>query len=164
MTIVKGTSKISNESGDNKVNMKAWNSMGVPQPVIKALEDQKFEAPTAIQALTLPPAIMGRRDILGAAETGSGKTLAFGIPIIAGILNLKLRQPETHSAENKPNKSRNKVKKGKLSNGWLVTDVNAMEEDSGDSGKLLSLQIITIYSSIIPIIPQSSFQHRFIGF
>lgn len=39
------------------------------------------------QRLSLPPAIKGRRDILGAAETGSGKTLAFGIPIIHGILN-----------------------------------------------------------------------------
>jgi superfamily II DNA/RNA helicase len=30
--------------------------------------------------------VLGRRDILGAAETGSGKTLAFGIPILQGIL------------------------------------------------------------------------------
>lgn len=39
-----------------------------------------------LQALSLPPAILGRRDILGAAETGSGKTLAFGLPILQGIL------------------------------------------------------------------------------
>jgi ATP-dependent helicase YprA (DUF1998 family) len=33
--------------------------------------------------------MLGRRDILGAAETGSGKTLAFGIPILCRILEDK---------------------------------------------------------------------------
>lgn len=33
--------------------------------------------------------ILGKRDILGAAETGSGKTLAFGLPILSGILKTK---------------------------------------------------------------------------
>jgi superfamily II DNA/RNA helicase len=33
--------------------------------------------------------VLGRRDILGAAETGSGKTLAFGIPILHRILEDK---------------------------------------------------------------------------
>lgn len=37
------------------------------------------------QALTLAAAILGKKDIVGAAETGSGKTLAFAIPIINGI-------------------------------------------------------------------------------
>lgn len=34
--------------------------------------------------------MLGKRDILGAAETGSGKTLAFGLPILCGILKHKL--------------------------------------------------------------------------
>lgn len=82
-----------------KINVEAWSSMGVPTTVIKALADQNFYAPTSIQALTLPAAILGRRDILGAAETGSGKTLAFGIPIIKGILDLKKQQLETSVSE-----------------------------------------------------------------
>lgn len=73
--------------------------MGVPANVIKALADQNFHSPTAIQAQTLPAAILGRRDILGAAETGSGKTLAFGIPIIKGILDLKKQQLEMSMSE-----------------------------------------------------------------
>jgi len=67
-----------------KINVEAWSSMGVPTVVIRALADQNFHSPTMIQTRTLPAAILGRRDILGAAETGSGKTLAFGIPIIKG--------------------------------------------------------------------------------
>jgi len=50
------------------------------------LSEKGFKAPTPIQRLTLPSALRGRLDIVGAAETGSGKTLAFGIPIVQGIL------------------------------------------------------------------------------
>lgn len=53
------------------------------------MAEKKFTEPTQIQSLTIPAAIMGRKDILGAAETGSGKTLAFGIPILNGIIELK---------------------------------------------------------------------------
>lgn len=82
-----------------KIDITAWSSMGVPDVVIKALADQKFFSPTPIQALTLPAAILGQRDILGAAETGSGKTLAFGIPIIKGILDLKSKHSKTELCE-----------------------------------------------------------------
>lgn len=73
----------------NLINVEAWSSIGVPQVIINALSDLNFIEPTTIQSLTIPPAILGRRDILGAAETGSGKTLAFGIPVLDGILKLK---------------------------------------------------------------------------
>ncbi|XP_018306369.1 ATP-dependent RNA helicase ddx24, partial [Mycetomoellerius zeteki] len=82
-----------------KINVEAWRSMGVPTAVIKALADQNFHSPTMIQTRTLPAAILGRRDILGAAETGSGKTLAFGIPIIKGILDLKNQNKDQNCPE-----------------------------------------------------------------
>ncbi|KYM89644.1 ATP-dependent RNA helicase DDX24 [Atta colombica] len=82
-----------------KINAEAWRSMGVPTAVIKALADQNFHSPTMIQTRTLPAAILGCRDILGAAETGSGKTLAFGIPIIKGILDLKNQNKDQNSPE-----------------------------------------------------------------
>ncbi|XP_066137965.1 ATP-dependent RNA helicase DDX24 isoform X2 [Euwallacea fornicatus] len=69
--------------------MEAWEQFALPTTIIRALEEQGFNHPTEIQTLTLPPAILGRRDILGAAETGSGKTLAFGLPILAGINKLQ---------------------------------------------------------------------------
>lgn len=43
----------------------------------------------------MPAAILGKKDILGAAETGSGKTLAFGIPMLAGIMELKKKNART---------------------------------------------------------------------
>lgn len=72
-----------------KKNKNNWRSLGVSSVIIKALLEQNFDSPTTIQALTLPSAILGHKDILGAAETGSGKTLAFGIPILQGIIELK---------------------------------------------------------------------------
>ena len=74
---------------DINVQDDAWASLGVPSIIRKALVEQNFLTPTKIQTLAIPPAILGRRDILGAAETGSGKTLAFGIPVLDGILKLK---------------------------------------------------------------------------
>ncbi|XP_068148260.1 ATP-dependent RNA helicase DDX24 [Drosophila tropicalis] len=72
-------------------DLSSWQGLGVPQPILRALAEQGFREPTQIQAMTLPAAIHGKKDILGAAETGSGKTLAFGIPLIAGIMDLKER-------------------------------------------------------------------------
>ncbi|XP_063218089.1 ATP-dependent RNA helicase DDX24 [Bacillus rossius redtenbacheri] len=80
--------------------MEAWNGLNVPNPVLRALAEQGFTKPTKIQELSLPPAIFGRRDILGAAETGSGKTLAFGIPIIYGILAQKSKGSLGQEADN----------------------------------------------------------------
>lgn len=79
------------EAASHDVDMTKWHGLGVPAPIMRSLSEQGFQEPTQIQAMTLPAAIHGKKDILGAAETGSGKTLAFGIPIISGILELKQR-------------------------------------------------------------------------
>lgn len=78
-------------SGQIEQDMTQWHGLGVPAPIMRALAEQNFREPTQIQSMTLPAAIHGKKDILGAAETGSGKTLAFGIPILAGIMELKQR-------------------------------------------------------------------------
>lgn len=73
--------------------------------MLRAIAEKGFRSPTEIQTMTLPSAIMGRKDILGAAETGSGKTLAFGIPILNGIMQLK------SSTDNRPFRKVEKSKK-----------------------------------------------------
>ncbi|XP_065168949.1 ATP-dependent RNA helicase DDX24, partial [Atheta coriaria] len=75
-----------NLANDETVDFKAWQIVPLHEKLLKGLIDLKFQYPTEIQQLTLPAAILGKRDILGAAETGSGKTLAFGLPILEGIL------------------------------------------------------------------------------
>lgn len=94
--------KEESEESESTITKDVWTCLGVPEEVMKSLSDQNFHTPTLIQSLTLVPAILGRRDILGAAETGSGKTLAFGIPIINGILEMKknLAAKEQEECEN----------------------------------------------------------------
>ena len=54
-------------------DMSKWKDLFVPDPVLRALSDVGFDAPTPIQCLTLPAAIRDRMDILGAAETVSNR-------------------------------------------------------------------------------------------
>lgn len=57
----------------------------IPQ-INKALRDQKYIEPTAIQAKAIPVVLMGQ-DVLASAQTGTGKTAAFAIPIIQNLAN-----------------------------------------------------------------------------
>lgn len=56
-------------------------SLGVKEPLVRALTAAGITAPFPIQADTLPDSLRGR-DVLGRGKTGSGKTLAFSIPMI----------------------------------------------------------------------------------
>jgi ATP-dependent RNA helicase RhlE len=67
---------------------KKFSELGLPANIVAALGAHGFVTPTPIQEKSIPPQLQGR-DILGIAQTGSGKTAAFGLPIIAGIAELK---------------------------------------------------------------------------
>ena len=71
------------------VDMSAWAPLGLHHELVARLAALGFVRPTPIQAACLPPALHGRRDIVGAAETGSGKTLAFGLPILHSWLEAR---------------------------------------------------------------------------
>ncbi|HEV3328308.1 MAG TPA: DEAD/DEAH box helicase [Acidimicrobiales bacterium] len=58
-----------------------FESLGVAEPLCKALADQGITTAFPIQALTIADALEGR-DVCGKAKTGSGKTLAFGLPLL----------------------------------------------------------------------------------
>uniref|UniRef100_A0A182Q194 ATP-dependent RNA helicase n=1 Tax=Anopheles farauti TaxID=69004 RepID=A0A182Q194_9DIPT len=73
----------------SSVDYMEWIQLGVSEPIVRAIAEKGFKHPTEIQTKSLPVAIYGRRDLLGAAETGSGKTLAFGIPMLEGIMRMK---------------------------------------------------------------------------
>jgi ATP-dependent RNA helicase DeaD len=52
--------------------------------VVQALRDVGYEAPTPIQAETIP-ALLAGSDVLGQAQTGTGKTGAFALPVLSKI-------------------------------------------------------------------------------
>jgi len=60
----------------------------LPAPLVRSLEQAGFTTPTPIQTKAIPAQLEGR-DILGIAQTGSGKTAAFGLPILAGLMQVK---------------------------------------------------------------------------
>jgi ATP-dependent RNA helicase DeaD len=59
----------------------AFAKLGVAPAILRGLADARFEKPSDIQSLVIPPALAGK-DILGQAKTGTGKTAAFAVPLI----------------------------------------------------------------------------------
>jgi ATP-dependent RNA helicase RhlE len=58
-----------------------FESLGVAEPILRALSAENYTIPTPIQTRAIP-ALLSGRDLLGIAQTGTGKTAAFGIPLL----------------------------------------------------------------------------------
>ena len=76
----------------------SFRDLGLPQPILQALDDAGYVNPTDIQAQAIPPALEGR-DVLGRAKTGTGKTAAFAIPILIRMKALASWDPAAHAPE-----------------------------------------------------------------
>ena len=61
-----------------------FESLGLSQAMLKALEAKGYGYPTTIQAEAIPH-FMQWKDVIAKAPTGTGKTFAFGIPMIEHI-------------------------------------------------------------------------------
>ncbi len=59
-------------------------ALALAPAVLRVLADVGYEAPSPIQAATIPPLLEGR-DVLGQAQTGTGKTAAFALPILSRL-------------------------------------------------------------------------------
>jgi ATP-dependent RNA helicase RhlE len=58
-----------------------FRSLGLSEPLLRALETRGYTAPTPIQTRAIPHLLAGR-DLLGIAQTGTGKTAAFALPML----------------------------------------------------------------------------------
>jgi ATP-dependent RNA helicase RhlE len=56
-------------------------SLGLAEPLLRALTACGYDTPTPIQAQAIP-ALLAGRDLLGVAQTGTGKTAAFALPVL----------------------------------------------------------------------------------
>ena len=61
-----------------------FESLGLHPQIVATLTDLGYEAPTPIQAQTIPLLLSGS-DVMGQAQTGTGKTAAFALPILHKI-------------------------------------------------------------------------------
>ena len=67
--------------------------LGLRENLVQGLRDVGYEAPTPIQAATIPVLLAGA-DVLGQAQTGTGKTGAFALPILSKI---DVTKPQTQA-------------------------------------------------------------------
>src|SRR5688500_12182245 len=72
-----------------------FETLGLSQPVLQALELKGYGQPTPIQAQAIPTVLEGR-DLLGIAQTGTGKTAAFMLPSIDRLVAANKRAKPRH--------------------------------------------------------------------
>ncbi len=60
-------------------------SLGLAEPLLRAVADTGYTTPTPIQAQAIPLVVQGG-DLLAAAQTGTGKTAGFTLPILQLLL------------------------------------------------------------------------------
>jgi ATP-dependent RNA helicase DeaD len=65
--------------------LQTFESLGLNENIVKALQDLNISSPTPIQEQAIPMLLNEATDFLGLAQTGTGKTAAFGIPLIEHI-------------------------------------------------------------------------------
>ena len=70
----------------------AFRALGLSEPVMRAILEAGFEAPTPIQEKAIPILLAGQ-DLIGQAQTGTGKTAAFALPM-AERLDPEARHPQ----------------------------------------------------------------------
>ncbi len=64
--------------------MKSFADFALSPPLVKAIAELGFEAPTPIQQDAFSPILSGK-DLVGIAQTGTGKTVAYLLPILRDL-------------------------------------------------------------------------------
>jgi ATP-dependent RNA helicase RhlB len=69
-----------------------FRALGLPEPLLRAVDDLGFERCTPIQQEVLPHTLLGH-DCMGKAQTGTGKTAAFLLTILSDLLRNPPEEP-----------------------------------------------------------------------
>lgn len=59
----------------------SFQSLGLSDALLKAINKKGYETPSPIQEKAIPPVLAGR-DVLASAQTGTGKTAGFTLPLL----------------------------------------------------------------------------------
>ena len=65
-----------------------FEDLNLHPSLLKAVKDQNYTHPTAIQEQAIP-LVLKKHDVLASAQTGTGKTAAFALPILHHLINEK---------------------------------------------------------------------------
>jgi len=69
----------------------SFKSLGLSEPLLRAVSKKGYETPSPIQIKAIPPVIEGR-DILASAQTGTGKTAGFTLPLLHLLSNRPIQK------------------------------------------------------------------------
>jgi len=72
--------------------MQDFNTLGLAEPLQRAVREAGYDTPTPIQAQAIPVMLKGG-DVMGLAQTGTGKTAAFVLPLIDRLVSEGKRAP-----------------------------------------------------------------------
>ena len=75
--------------------LKQFTDLGLAEPILRAVTNEGYSAPTPIQEKVIP-LMMSGKDIVGIAQTGTGKTAAFVLPLLDRIHELRQRPNPNH--------------------------------------------------------------------
>lgn len=70
----------------------SFESLDLPEPILKALADKGYTRPTPIQAQAIP-AVLNGEDMMAAAQTGTGKTAGFTLPLLTRLAKGRSARP-----------------------------------------------------------------------
>jgi ATP-dependent RNA helicase RhlE len=106
-----------------------FSTLGLSEPLLKALAELNYSEPTAIQKKAIPVVLSGK-NLVAAAQTGTGKTASFVLPILEKLnTDRKLR--------------------GKRIRALILTPTRELavqvEQSIRDYGKYLNLSSMAIY-------------------
>lgn len=59
----------------------SFKDLHLNKPILRAIAESGYDAPTLIQEQTIP-LVLERKDVIASAQTGTGKTAAFALPIL----------------------------------------------------------------------------------
>ena len=82
--IFKEDFNIATKGGSIPNPMRNWNESGLPDKLLRIVEQVGYDQPSAVQRAAIPIALQSR-DLIGVAVTGSGKTAAFLLPLLVYI-------------------------------------------------------------------------------
>src|SRR5690349_17768372 len=78
-----------------------FETLGLSQPIVSAVNALGYEEPTPIQREAIPILLEGR-DLVGQAGTGTGKTAAFSLPLLERLARGQAPSPDqAHIAQPK---------------------------------------------------------------
>jgi ATP-dependent RNA helicase RhlE len=74
----------------------SFDSLGLAEPLLRAVHEQGYTTPTPIQSQAIP-AVLSGGDVMGGAQTGTGKTAGFTLP----LLHRLMARPSVRDAKGK---------------------------------------------------------------